>query len=51
MAECPDCGAVFRPGLAACLKCGLKFSEDYAEERGTSEYHREELALERGEDG
>ncbi len=51
MAECPDCGAVFRPGAAACPQCGLELPEDDgSDERGVSEYHREEFAAERGGD-
>jgi hypothetical protein len=25
--ECPDCGAVFRPGAPACPECGIELAE------------------------
>lgn len=27
-AQCPDCGATFRPGEAACPGCGVELTED-----------------------
>jgi hypothetical protein len=26
--QCPDCGATFRPGEAACPECGLELDDD-----------------------
>jgi hypothetical protein len=28
VSECPDCGAVFRPGAAVCPECGIELHED-----------------------
>jgi predicted nucleic acid-binding Zn-ribbon protein len=31
--QCPDCGAVFRPGEAACPECGLEMLDTLTDDQ------------------
>ena len=35
--QCPDCGATFRPGAAACPECGLELHDE--DERAETDCH------------